>query len=184
MGSCYDSRMKLCLVLFGLALCVATPACATKKAAQKSEPGMWSRVTHVFHGSGARKGNHRTARAKHLAFSMEFTPPVLRLSDDRRLKVKLVLANNSKKFVQLEFPTTQRIEVIVSDKLGKPLLRWSEDQSFSDEPGYLAINPGERVEYAVSIPTRDMTAGAEYTIEGFVANYPDLKARKIIVPAP
>lgn len=184
MGSCYDSCMKLRLVVFALALCIVMPACATKKAAQKSEPGMWTRVTHVFHGSGARKGNHRTPRAKHLTFSMEFTPPALKLSDDRRLKVRLVLANNSKKFVQLQFPTTQRIEVIVSDKLGKPLLRWSEDQSFTDDPGYLAINPGERVEYVVSIPTRDMTAGTEYTVEGSVANYPDFKARKIIVPAP
>ena len=184
MGSCYDSRMKLRLIHMALALCIAMPACATKKGAQESRPGMWSRVTHVFHGSGERKSKHRTSRAKHLKLSMEFTPQALSLSDDRRLKVKLVLANNSKKFVQLQFPTTQRIEVIVSDKLGKPLLRWSEDQSFTDEPGYLAINPGERVEYVVSIPTRDMTAGTEYTVEGFAANYPDLKARKIIVPAP
>lgn len=112
---------------------------------------------------------------------MTVAPLPLHLSDTRQLKITIVLANISKRFVQLAFPTTQRVEILVRDDSGKIVTQWSEDQSFENSADYISINAGERLEYSASISTRDMTAGRKYTIEGFFPNYPDLIARQPLV---
>jgi hypothetical protein len=84
--------------------------------------------------------------------------------------------------VQLEFPTTQRIEVLVRNRNGKLVEQWSEDQAFTNEPTLVTINPGERLEYSANIATRDMVGGESYTIVGYFPNYDQLKATKVIVP--
>ncbi len=107
--------------------------------------------------------------------------PVM-LSETRQLKVTLQLVNKGKKLAQLEFPTTQRIEVLVRNSLGKMVEQWSEDQSFAQELTLVAVNPGERLEYSVSVSTRDLVAGQSYTVEAFFPNYEQLKATKAFIP--
>jgi hypothetical protein len=121
-------------------------------------------------------------RGRKFAAALDISPLPLKLSQTRQIKVTLVLTNKSSSFVHLEFPTTQRIEILIRNKAGKLVTQWSEDQSFANEPSYIAINPGERVEYSESISTREMTAGQQYTIEGFFPNYDELRTSKTIVP--
>ncbi len=102
----------------------------------------------------------------------------------RTVKVTLQLANRGKKLTQLEFPTTQRIEVLVKDSTGKRLEQWSEDQAFQNEPTLVTINPAERLEYTANVATRDFKAGQTYTIEGFFPNFDQLRASKQITPLP
>jgi len=87
----------------------------------------------------------------------------------------VTLANRGKKIAQLEFPTSQRIEVLVKSKEGKTIEQWSEDQAFNDEPTMVTINPGERLEYAVNVATRDMVADQTYTVEAFFPNFDQLR---------
>ena len=84
--------------------------------------------------------------------------------------------------MHLEFPTTQRIDVIVRNQAAKIVAQWSEDQSFSNDPGYVTVNPGERIEYNALVATRDMAAGQTYIVEGFFPNFTQLKIQKSIVP--
>jgi hypothetical protein len=179
--------MPVRFILVAISLGLLAVSCATRKteAQAASKPGILRRITQgVLPKREKPAAPNAKRQTKGLVFAMEIAPEKPRLSDDRRLKATLSLANNSRKFVQLQFPTTQRIEVIVRDKAGGQIVQWSEDQSFLNEVGYLAINPGERVEYAVLIPTRDMNAGTEYVVEGLVPNYPEFRARRIIVPVP
>jgi hypothetical protein len=151
-------------------------------------PGLFNRVFHVLHLSGDKKASEeKKTEAKlptwnHLAIGMTIEPKPLKLSESRQMKVTLKLENRSKKFVQLEFPTTQRIEVLVKNQEGKIIEHWSEDQAFNNEPGVVSINSGERLEYTASVATREMTAGGTYTVEGFFPNYESLHSVTTITP--
>ena len=127
-----------------------------------------------------------SANAAKVRHGMELTltvdPTPFKLAETRQVKVTATLANRSKNFVHLNFPTTQRIEVLVKDAGGKVVNTWSEDQSFTNDPASVTINPGERLEYTVSVATREMTAGQTYTIEVSFPSYPDLIIQKKVTP--
>ena len=172
-----------------LRLVVAVALCLTSALARGSDepgaerkPGMISRIMGVFRRSPEQPGGSDRARWKDLVMTMSIAPQPVKLSEVRQMKVSLQLTNKSKKLVQLEFPTTQRIEVLVRNANGKLIEQWSEDQAFSNEPTLVAINPGERLEYSANVSTRDLTAGERYSVEAFFPNFEQLKATSRIVP--
>ncbi len=121
---------------------------------------------------------------KQLLPTITLEPLPLQLSAVRTVKVTLRLGNKGKKLAQLDFPTSQRIEVLVKDATGKRIEQWSEDQAFENEPSIVTINPLERVEYTATVSTRDMKAGQAYTVEAFFPNYDQLRASKQVTPIP
>ncbi|HEV7868925.1 MAG TPA: BsuPI-related putative proteinase inhibitor [Chthoniobacteraceae bacterium] len=175
--------LSLCLLL------AAAPVHGEEEKVQGNEPGFLKRATRMVWPFGRKKvEGARPANAgkewKRLLPTIMIEPVVVKLSDVRQLKVTLQLANRGKKLVQLDFPTTQRIEVLIKEKSGKLVEQWSEDQAFTNEPTLVTINPGERLEYAASVATRDLKAGQSYTVIGFFPNFEQLEARKSIVPQP
>ncbi|MDP9291530.1 MAG: BsuPI-related putative proteinase inhibitor [Verrucomicrobiota bacterium] len=173
--------MRVLLAVVSLGCLLLSPAFASDEiATQPPRRGVWSRILHPFQHAPPPP-EHHYARTKNLALSMTVAPMPLHLSDTRQLRITIVLANVSKRFVQLAFPTTQRMEILVRDESGKIVTQWSEDQSFENSADYISINAGERLEYSATISTRDMTAGRKYTIESFFPNYPDLIARQPLV---
>lgn len=118
--------------------------------------------------------------AKDLRLALVLNPPLVKLPDTRRVEVLLQLTNGGKKLVQLDFPTSQRVDVVVKNQAGRVIEQWSEDQAVTEEPSVVTINPGERLEYVASIATRDMAAGQRYTVEGFFPRHPELRAVKSI----
>jgi Intracellular proteinase inhibitor len=169
--------MKACFLL-PLLVCFSLASAAASEEGAREKPGMMTRFLNIFRGSS----EPRAANWKRLSLTMRVQPLPVKLSETRQLKVSLQLANRSKRLIQLEFPTTQRIEVLVRNADGKMVEQWSEDQSFAPEPTIVAINPNERLEYIVSVSTRDMVAGQPYMIEGFFPNYEQLKVSQTIVP--
>ncbi|HWL54201.1 MAG TPA: BsuPI-related putative proteinase inhibitor [Chthoniobacteraceae bacterium] len=123
-----------------------------------------------------------TVRTKNITYRLKVTPDVVKLSETRQLTVKLRLDNTSSRFIQLAFPTSQRIEILIRTLDGKVLTQWSEDRSFTPDIGYVGINPGEYVEYETTISTRDLEAGKSYSVYGFFPNFEELKGEKIITP--
>ncbi len=174
------------LFVFSLLLVSFTPARAAEDGRAESKPGLWSRIvqsaSHPFGFGRPKDEKGNVVKVKHLELSMDVSPLPVNLSEARRLSVTVSLRNKSGKFVHFDFPTTQRIEVLIRNQAGKLVTQWSEDQSFSNEASYVTINPGERIEYNVSVATRDMTAGQPYTVEGFFPSFDDLKIKKTIVP--
>lgn len=98
------------------------------------------------------------------------------LSGRREVKVVYALVNSSKQTQRLDFPTSQRFEVIMRGPEGRRLFQWSEDRAFAAVASSVVVNPGERLEYEACIPTRDMLVGRTYEVEAILPGYPDTAA--------
>jgi len=133
---------------------------------------------------GDREKKSRRAKSGRLDLEMAVAPLPLTLSEVRRMDVTIKLINRGKRLVQLQFPTSQRIEVVVLDENGGKVMQWSEDQYFENAPSYLSINPGERVQYDLKVATREMVGGRKYTLETSVPGYEALKERLTLMPLP
>ncbi len=182
--------VALCAFLLGAHAADVPPAspAAKIKAPPTPHPGVFNRLFRAAHLAHTKddvvkeKAESKLPNYKHVEISMSIEPSPVQLSAARQMKVIVRLRNRSNKFVQLEFPTSQRIEVIVKDGAGKMVEHWSEDHAFTNEPGIVSINPDERLEYAADVPTREMKAGQAYTVEGFFPNYEALHTSMQLTP--
>lgn len=164
------------------------------KTAEVHQQGLLERVVRSVWPFGKKqdgtvatpmpKGSQSGKEWKQLVPTISVEPTPLKLSDVRSMKVTLQLANRGKKLVQLDFPTTQRIEVLIKDSLGNRVEQWSEDQAFQNDPTLVTINPNERVEYTATVSTRDLKAGQAYSLEAFFPNYENLRVTKPLTPLP
>lgn len=68
-----------------------------------------------------------------MELTLTIDPPVVKLPETRSFEVKVAVHNRTKKLLQLEFPSTQRIDVVLQGENGKVLYRMSDDQKFEDE---------------------------------------------------
>jgi hypothetical protein len=165
---------------FRVLLCLATLAlpmgllAAEEKPVPTPKPSLWHRLTHPF-GSKKKEAQGKGPVFKQLEMGLVVDPNPVKLADNRQLKVTLTLTNRGGKLAQLEFPTSQRVEVLIKSKDGKTIEQWSQDQAFNNEPTLVTINPRERLEYAVNVATRDMSAGQTYIVEGFFPNFEALR---------
>jgi hypothetical protein len=174
----------------------ATAAAKKKKAEatpgpdQPQHPGLFNRIYHTLHIAEDKPAEQKKEEVsklpqwKHLALTMTVDPQPLRLSEVHQFKVTLKLENLSKKPVQMEFPTSQRIEIVLKAADGKMIAHSSEGQTYSNEPGIVSVNPGERLEYNAMLSTRDLKSSEKYTVEGFFPNFETLHTMKEIVVAP
>ncbi|MHA3775099.1 BsuPI-related putative proteinase inhibitor [Verrucomicrobiota bacterium sgz303538] len=181
--------MKFCLpvVLLVSYLVVGSASGAEDDRHEEKRPGFFGRVVQSLNPFRSKEERDKLNEAKapnwkRLELSMVVEPQPLKLPETRLMKVTLRLANRSKKFVQMEFPTSQRIEVLIRNKAGKLVEQWSEDQAFANEPTLVVVNPGERLEYTVNVATRDMSPGETYMVEAFFPNFEPLRVQKSIVP--
>ena len=79
-------------------------------------PGIFHRIIGVFHKS---KDKDAEAKDKKLELTISFAPDPVKLSQGREIQVTLMLTNRTGKFVQLDFPTTQRFEVLLRNQAGE-----------------------------------------------------------------
>ncbi|MEQ1852396.1 MAG: BsuPI-related putative proteinase inhibitor [Chthoniobacteraceae bacterium] len=133
-----------------------------------------------------RKGDSSEPEAKagwrRLAMTIGMEPAVVKAGETRVIDVTLGVVNKGKEPVQLDFPDSQRIDVLVKDEAGRILSRWSDDQRVEKEQGFVLINPGERIQYGARISTRDMKAGQSFTLEAYFPAYERLRATRKVVP--
>ena len=186
-------RQRLVLLLTS-AFCLVACSSAPESTPAEEQPGLFGRVwgstvnatqkLNPFDGDMKPKQPKQSAppNLKGLAVELRIDPPVPKLGENRQMAAIIRLTNKSKRLVQLNFPTTQRIDVTVKNKAGKMIEHWSDDQRFENEAGLVAINPGERLEYTAHISTRDLTAGEEFIVEGFFPNHEALRATAKVVP--
>ncbi len=92
------------------------------------------------------------------------------------------VTNRGRRAERLQFPTDQRIELVLRGPDGKTLFLWSEDRIFAATPSDVLLNPGERLEYPVAVPTRDMVAGRTYTAEATLAGIAGTGASAVLRP--
>lgn len=104
------------------------------------------------------------------------------LQDRRELNVTYTIRNNTKQISRLEYPTTQRIDILTYDSKGAVIDRWSDDRAFQPEEGIVVINPHERIEYQEKIPTREMKAGESYRVQMLTTSTEKFETEKVVTP--
>ena len=129
-------------------------------------------------------GKH--ANGKGLTVEIRSDPDPVRLGEIREIKVTFVVRNMGKATTTLKFPTSQTIEIDLRDvATGKVVSQWSTDRTFTQEPRYLVVNAGERLEYNEPITTRELKAGQTYNLEAYFVGYePALRTSRPIIPQP
>jgi hypothetical protein len=186
-------RQPLVLLLTS-AFCLVACSSPPKSTPAEEQPGllgrMWGSTVNAtqklnpFDSSLKPKESKPSTpmNLKGLAVELRVDPPAPKLGENRQMAVIIRLTNKTKRLIQLNFPTTQRIDVTVKNKAGKMIEHWSDDQRFENEAGLVAINPGERLEYTANISTRDLVAGEEFTVDGFFPSHESLRATAKVVP--
>jgi hypothetical protein len=147
--------------------------------------GVGKKAVNVVTAPFGRKDGKEPGDAaawRNLVMSMKLEPSRVRLTDTRVIGVTVSVVNKGKHAVQLEFPTSLRIDVLVKAEGGRIISRWSDDQRIDREPGILIVNPGERLEYLARISTREMSAGKSFEIEAYFPSYERLRAWRTVVP--
>lgn len=166
-------------VIWLLSACANQPEVQPQKPLQ---PGLITRTLDVLRGSPDRIEKAGRPKMKRLEISISTSPETITLASTRRLAVEIVMKNNSKEAVSLQFPTSQRIEIQILDESGRALTRWSDDRAFAQMLGHVSINPGESVTYQETISLRDLKADLNYTLEIIIPGYPELTVRKLLKP--
>ena len=144
--------------------------------------GWLSRVLHPFSPNVVPQ--YKDPRLRGLALDLQITPQTVKLSEVRQLTVRLTLANLSKRPVTLDFPTSQRIEIYLTNSAGDVLTKWSENHAISEKPATILINPGERSEYDETISTRELTPNKVFIAEVFFPQYLELRIRQKFLAVP
>jgi hypothetical protein len=183
-------RLPLAL-FFATSLSVAAATEGTPPT-KKSSWGVWHSIADGFKsaadGAGAVAKTASGAVAKVFDFSTPSAPkrkglrldlvcasnPV-RLSQSGSLAVKLQLFNTAKKTALLEFASGQRAEVVLRDSSGKIVARALS--SAGQEAGLVTLNSGERIEFWLQLPTKELAAGKTYSLEGAMTGQAGLVAR-------
>jgi len=155
---------------------------ASEDADASPTPSLMTRTLEILHLKHGAKPKNAPEVHHGVEVKLAVDPLPVKLSDTREIKVTVSLFNWTRKYVHYDFPTSQRIEILVKDSSGKVVNTWSEDQSFTNDPATVTVNPGERLEYSAFVATREMSAGQPYMIEVSFPSYPDLKAQEQVTP--
>ena len=145
--------------------------------------GWLGRMLHPF-SSAPAPPQYKDPKVRGLALLLQVSPQTVKLSEVRQLEVKVRLTNQSKKAIELNFPSDQRIEIYLMNSAGIVLTKWSDNHAINNKPGIVLINPGEHIEYNETISTRELTPDKVFIAEVFFPKYPDLRTRQKFLTAP
>ncbi len=152
--------------------------------APAEEKRSWlGRVFHPF-SPADKLPQYKDPKLHGLVLAIELPPEPVKLSEVRQLPVHVVLTNRGDRAVELNFPSEQRIEILLHDSSGRVVTRWSENRAFADTRGTVLINPNEHVDYSETIATRELAPGRVFTVEVTVPAYPELDAQRKSLTAP
>ena len=180
-------RNFLFLVLVGAASIVRAEIDASRDTMPKKFQGAPGLIKGGFLIEGSKKRFEGANELNLEAFKtkLEVTPGELSLKKIRDpqpedlISLKFTVVNGAETGTFLYFPTAQRCEAVVRDAEGKVVYTWSEDFEFAPDAGYSFLNPGERLNYQLTIPfqaLRGKLPAGSATLAASLVNYPQLRA--------
>jgi len=150
----------------------------------KGAPGL-IKGGFLIEGSKKRFEGANELNLESFQTKLEITPGELSLKriknpePEDQIDVKFTVTNGADTGTFLYFPTAQRCEAVVRDAEGKVVYTWSEDFEFAPDAGYSFLNPGERLNYQLTIPfqaLRGRLLTGSATLAASLVNYPQLRA--------
>ncbi|MEP6937616.1 MAG: BsuPI-related putative proteinase inhibitor [Chthoniobacterales bacterium] len=155
----------------------------TNMPARVEKRGWLGRVLHPFRSESAAPA-YKDQRLRGLVLNLQLSPQPVKLSEVRQLEVHTTLTNTSKRAIELEFPTDQRLEIYLRNTSDVILTKWSDNRIFAEKLGSVFINPQEHVDYSETIATRELTPNKVFVAEVFFPKYPELRVRQKFLTAP
>ena len=105
------------------------------------------------------------------------SPSPVFVRETKALSVVVKAVNAGKRAQLLEFPSSQRADAVLRDASGAIVGRASVGASVRADASLVTVNPGERLEYSLSLPTTGMLSGKTYTLECALVGQSGLSAR-------
>ena len=152
--------------------------------ASPAKRSWFGRILHPFGSSAPAAKEYKDPKLRGLTVEVEISPQPVKLSEIRQLDVKTTLKSNAKTAIALDFPTDQRIEIVLVNSEGKLLTKWSDNHAINEKPGTVTINPQEHIEYNEHIATRDLAPNKVFVAEVFFPKYPELRTRQKFLTEP
>jgi hypothetical protein len=174
------SLVLLVLTVFTAGAMFGQDVAPTPTPARKR--GWLGRILHPFSPNVVPQ--YKDPRLRGLALDLQITPQTVKLSEVRQLSVKVTLANLSKRPVTLDFPTSQRVEIYLTNSAGEVLTKWSENHAIAEQAATILINPSERIEYNETISTRELTPNKVFIAEVFFPQFLELRIRQKFLAVP
>lgn len=122
-------------------------------------------------------GEPKAGKKLPLELQVVCSPSPLFLKGTKNLSVLIKVHNSSKRSQLLEFPSAQRADAVLRDASGKIVGRAFTNVSLKADSSLVTVNPGERLEYSLSLPTDGMQEGKRYTLECALVGQEGLTAR-------
>jgi hypothetical protein len=177
--------MKRTTVALLLVLATAAGAFAQEPEAAAARPERRGWLSRLNPFSRTEKlPDYKDPQLRGLVLTLELSPQPIKLSEVRQLSVKATLTNKAKRPITLEFPDAQRFEIYLRNSTETILTTWSDNHAFAQTIGTVFINPGEHIEYAETIATRELTPNKVFIAEVFFPKYPELRVRQKFLTAP
>lgn len=145
------------------------------------------RSTGKFFGSGVRavtglfKSGDSAAPAKEskqrLRLEGGYSPNPVFVKSTASIQVQLRIVNPTKRAQLLQFASAKRVDAVVRDASGQIVSRTSGGGVEGTQGSVVTVNPGERLEYHLTLPTAGMMPERVYTLEAAVTGQSGLLAR-------
>lgn len=103
---------------------------------------------------------------------------------ESRIRFALQVMNNTRKNVELTFPTGQTHDFVILDSAGREVWRWGSGRMFTQTLRNKLLGGGEVLEMEETMNRKPLPAG-RYTAKGFLtsANYPLVQEASFTVNA-
>jgi hypothetical protein len=124
----------------------------------------------------------KDAKKLPLELSLTYHPSPLVLGQTQQLAVSVRVVNTGKRTQMLEFPSTLRADAVIRDASGQIVSRASGESVVRSEASIVTINPKERLEYSLNLPTRGLNAGKVYSLECALVGQTGINTRVSITP--
>jgi len=103
------------------------------------------------------------------------------------IKITFSVHNHGKKTYTLSFPTAQRWDFRIVNAAGTAVYTYSDNCMFEQKIGTAMVNNDDTLVYSETVAFDDLTAPlapGTYTVQGVLANYPDMHATATLTVKP
>ncbi len=135
-------------------------------------------VARTASGAVGKVFDFSTPKRPGLKLELDYGANPVRPDRSGVLPVRLRLFNVGKKTQLLEFPSAQRADAVLRDSGGKIVSRASI--STGENEGMVTLNPGERIEFQLRLPTKELVSGKSYSLEAAITGNAGLVVKRPI----
>jgi hypothetical protein len=159
-------------------------------------PSFWTdggRSFSIFNGDPKRIQRANEVDAKSFDTKLDLSPNPLSLKSTKSadptpsIRITFSVHNHGKKTYTLSFPTAQRWDFRFTDAGGKAVYVYSDNCDFEQKVGSSMVNQDDKLVYTETVEFDDFTAPLApgvYTVQAFLANYPDMHAQTQLTVQP